>query len=85
MTGAWRPLAESQEIALFYRIFPPGTPCTIICKPMDDPDAPDGAWWAKLENVVTFFNQEKGTNHYEFEMVQVYINYEPKNQDLTGK
>lgn len=43
----------------------------------DDPDLPDGAWWAKLENGVTSYNEEFNTEFDECDTVQEYINYEP--------
>lgn len=39
----------------------------------NDEDAPDGAWWAILENAVTFFNAENETSYDPFEMVHAYI------------
>lgn len=39
----------------------------------DDDDAPDGAWWAMLEDSVTFYNEEHGTTYDPFETVHAYI------------
>jgi len=42
-------------------------------KAFDDPELPDGAWWAKLENGVTFYNEDHGTNLDEHETVSEYV------------
>ena len=39
----------------------------------DEDDAPDGAWWAKLEDGVTFYNEQRHTNHDPFDTVHRYI------------
>jgi hypothetical protein len=39
----------------------------------DDDDAPDGAWWAKLEDGVRFYNTEHDTNHDPHETVLAYV------------
>jgi hypothetical protein len=39
----------------------------------DDEDAPDGAWWAKLEDGVRFYNEQHHTNHDPFDTVHRYI------------
>ncbi len=39
----------------------------------DDGDAPDGAWWAKLEDGVTFYNDWRGTHYDPFETVHAYL------------
>lgn len=39
----------------------------------DDDDAPDGAWWAMLEESVEHYNQEHGTNFDPFESVHAYV------------
>lgn len=38
----------------------------------DDDDAPDGAWWAKLEDGVRFYNEQHHTNHDPHETVLAY-------------
>lgn len=39
----------------------------------DDEDAPDGAWWAKLEDGVAFYNEQHHTNHDPFDTVHRYL------------
>ena len=36
-------------------------------------DMSDGAWWAMLENHVTWYNQEHGTKLDENDMVHLYL------------
>ncbi len=36
-------------------------------------DIPDGAWWAKLEDCVMFWNREHNTQFDPFESVHTYI------------
>lgn len=46
----------------------------------DDDDAPDGAWWAKLEDGVRFYNEQHHTNHDPFETVHAYIAQKAEEQ-----
>ncbi len=39
----------------------------------DDDDAPDGAWWAKLEDSVVFWNETHNTRLDPFETVHAYL------------
>ncbi len=39
----------------------------------DEPEASDGAWWAKLEDAVKFWNEDHNTSYDPHETVQVYI------------
>lgn len=39
----------------------------------DDDDAPDGAWWAMLEDGVRSYNEQHHTNHDPHETVHAYI------------
>ncbi len=39
----------------------------------DDDDAPDGAWWAMLEDGVALYNEQYHTNHDPHETVAAYL------------
>lgn len=39
----------------------------------NDDDAPDGAWWAILEDAVSYWNKEHGTNFDENDTVHAYL------------
>ena len=39
----------------------------------NDDDAPDGAWWAILEDSVTFWNKDHGTSYDENDTVHSYL------------
>ena len=43
----------------------------------DDPDAPDGAWWARLEDAVAQWNQLNGTNFDTCDTVHRYVKQKP--------
>ncbi len=49
------------------------TDCFHAMEPYDDDNASDGAWWAMLENAVTFFNEQNGTKYDECDTVHEYL------------
>ncbi|OED40244.1 hypothetical protein ACH42_17170 [Endozoicomonas sp. (ex Bugula neritina AB1)] len=55
----------------------------------DDDDAPDGAWWAMLEEGVRAYNELNNTRYDEHNTVHAYLKYQstlppadPKEQEL---
>ena len=47
----------------------------------NDEDAPDGAWWAMLEDSVVIYNEANKTNFDPFESVHAWINWHNKQPD----
>ena len=47
----------------------------------DDDDAPDGAWWAMLEDSVGIYNIANKTQYDPFESVHVWIEWHNKQPD----
>ncbi len=48
---------------------------TILAADEDANDAPDGAWWAMLEDTVKFWNRDRGTSLDEHETVHQYLQW----------
>lgn len=46
----------------------------------NDDDAPDGAWWAKLEDGVRFYNEQFCLQLDPFDTVHAYINQCQENE-----
>ncbi len=49
----------------------------------DDDSLPDGAWWAKLEDGVKFWNEDEDNDFDPHETVSNYIEWRKKN-DITA-
>jgi len=47
----------------------------------DDEDAPDGAWWAKLEDGVTYYNEQHGETLDPHETVHAYLRHKGADDD----
>ncbi len=46
----------------------------------DDDDAPDGAWWAMLEEAVVRYNEQHNKHYDPFETVHAYIRQKESEQ-----
>ena len=42
----------------------------------DDPIAPDGAWWAMMEDAVSLYNKDNGTHFDENDAVHFFLKWD---------